>query len=76
MTIKARKVGNSTVLPVPSNFKVSAEYNVYQGHDGQIIYTPTAPNPFLDDKFVTTHDFSQKEAFNDRPLGTEVVDDD
>ncbi|WP_125764035.1 antitoxin of toxin-antitoxin stability system [Levilactobacillus mulengensis] len=76
MTIKARKVGSSTVLTVPSSIETAPEYEVYEGQDGQIIYTPKTPNPFLDSKFVATHDFSQKEAFSGHMVGHEVPEDD
>lgn len=76
MTVKARKVGNSTVLTVPSNIKVAAEYDVYQGRDGQIIYTPKTPNPFLDSGFVASHKFPQKEAFDQHAMGAEAIDHD
>lgn len=75
MSVKTRKVGGSNVLTVPSNIKPAPEYDVYQSADGQIIYTPRTPNPFLDPKFVATHDFSQKEAFGDHSVGSEVIDD-
>jgi len=72
LIIKARKVGKSTVLTVPSDMVTAAEYEVCEGQDGQIIYTPTTPNPFLDPVFVATHDFSQKEAFAGRMIGNET----
>lgn len=75
MSVKTRKVGGSTVLTVPSSIKTAPEYDVYQGADGQIIYTPKTPNPFLDPDYVSTHDFSQKEMFGNHAVGSEVIDD-
>lgn len=62
MTVKLRKVGNSNTLTVPSDIKPKfSEFDVYQGRDGQIVFTPKQANPFLDSEFVATHDFTQKE---------------
>lgn len=63
MSVKLRKVGHSITLTVPNNIKpMATEYDVYQGRDGQIVYTPKQKNIFLDDDFAATHDFTQKEA--------------
>lgn len=48
MSVKIRKVGNSLVLTVPKNIKVSLnkEYDVFTGRDGAITFLPVESNPF------------------------------
>ncbi|AKP64386.1 type II toxin-antitoxin system PemI/MazE family antitoxin [Levilactobacillus koreensis] len=75
MAVKARKVGNSTVLTVPAEIKVADEYDVYQGRDGQIVYTPKERNPFLNPEFIATHDLTQKEEFGGHLVGNEIPQD-
>lgn len=76
MIIKTQKLKGTTILTVPSNIETVSEYDVYEGQEGQIIYTPKGTNPFLDSKFVATHDFSQKEAFAGHEVGSELSEDD
>lgn len=47
MIVKIRKVGNSNVLTVPKNIKVTnKEYEVFAGRNGAITYIPKTSNPF------------------------------
>ncbi len=48
MSVKIRKVGNSLVLTVPKNIKVSSnkEYDVFAGRNGAITFLPVETNPF------------------------------
>lgn len=75
MTVKARRLGDSIVLTVPAEIKAVGEYEVYQGRDGQIVYTPTQKNPFLNPGFIATHDLAQKEEFEGHLVGNEVPQD-
>jgi len=63
MMIKARKVGNSTILTVPSTFEIKdgEEYEVYQTDSGKIIYEPKDRNIFEGDWF--NEDLTQDELF-------------
>jgi len=65
MSVKLRKVGTSHVLTVLNNFKVAenAEFDVFQGRDGSIIYTPKRNNPFEGDWY--DHDLQQESVFED-----------
>ncbi|MDA5386705.1 type II toxin-antitoxin system PemI/MazE family antitoxin [Loigolactobacillus backii] len=53
MTIKARKVGNLTVLTIPKEFNVKkgTEFEVKQRNDGSIIFKPKHRNPFVGNWF-------------------------
>lgn len=48
MSVKIRKVGNSLVLTVPKNIKVSLnkEYDVFTGRQGAITFLPVESNSF------------------------------
>ncbi|WP_137625145.1 antitoxin of toxin-antitoxin stability system [Lactiplantibacillus pingfangensis] len=66
MTVRLRRVGQTNLLDLPSQIKpMYSEFTVYQGRDGQIVYTPVQSNPFLDAKFIATHDFTQDDIFPD-----------
>lgn len=66
MTVKLRQVGQTNLLALPSQIRpMYSEFDVYQDRDGQIIYTPVQSNPFLDAKFIATHDFKQDDIFPD-----------
>lgn len=75
MSVKIRKVGNYNTLTVPDNIKpVAKEYDVYQGLDGVIVFSPKRKNPFNDDEFIKNHDLSQKEEFGGPLIGKENID--
>ena len=72
MSVKIRKVGNSYVVPIPTNIKVpDTEIDVFQGMDDSIIFVPKEPNPFLDEKFINSHDFTQDELIGGELVGKE-----
>lgn len=76
MTVKLRKVGNSNTLTVPNSIKPMAkEFDVFQGRDGTIVYTPKQENPFHNQKFIDAHDFTQKEEFGGSLIGKEIPED-
>jgi hypothetical protein len=59
MSFKIRKVGTSNVLTVPNKVgEVGAEYNVYSGREGALVYLPATKNPFTDKKFIEEHRFN------------------
>ncbi|ERL64293.1 hypothetical protein L248_1061 [Schleiferilactobacillus shenzhenensis LY-73] len=73
MTVKIRKVGNSNTLTVPNTITPQAkEYDVFQGRDGMIIFMPKHKNPFLDEAFIRTHDWSQTEESGGTLIGEEI----
>ncbi|MCI1890925.1 type II toxin-antitoxin system PemI/MazE family antitoxin [Schleiferilactobacillus perolens] len=55
--MKVRKVGNSHVLTVPSSipFLPNADYGVFAGEQGAIVFYPKSKNPFKDREFLQTH---------------------
>lgn len=56
MSFKIRKVGTSNVLTVPNKVgEVGAEYNVYSGRQGAIVYLPANKNPFTDKEYIAKH---------------------
>ncbi|MDN6665169.1 MAG: hypothetical protein L0L78_08050 [Tetragenococcus koreensis] len=65
MSVKLRKVGSSHVLTVPNKFEVTenTEFDVFQGRDGSIIYTPKRNNPFEGNWY--NHDLQQESVFED-----------
>lgn len=67
MTVKIRKVGTSNVLTVPSDISVpkDAEFEVYAGEQGSIVFLPRKQNPFMDDQYAATHDLRHDSAFAD-----------
>jgi len=71
-SVKARKVGSSTVLTVPKEIKaLYTDYDVFAGTDGAIVYLPKTKNPFTDAKFIETH----RHALSDQDfLETELLD--
>lgn len=74
MSVKIRKVGNSNTLTVPNNIKpIAKEYDVFQGRDGVIVFSPKRKNPFNDEEFIQTHDLSQKEEFGGPLIGKENI---
>jgi antitoxin component of MazEF toxin-antitoxin module len=73
MSVKIRKVGNSSTLTVPSHISPKAEeYEVFQGRDGVIVYVPKKSNPFYDEKFIASNDFTQDEVFGGPLVGEEI----
>ncbi|WP_125591147.1 AbrB/MazE/SpoVT family DNA-binding domain-containing protein [Companilactobacillus jidongensis] len=76
MSVKIRKVGNSNTLTVPNSIKPMAkEYDVFQGRDGVIVFSPKRNNPFHNEDFIKTHDLTQKEEFGGPSVGKEILDD-
>ncbi|EHN58431.1 MAG: antitoxin of toxin-antitoxin stability system [Oenococcus sp.] len=75
-TVKIRKSGNSNILTLPKEIKPTAkEFTVFQGRDGEIVYTPKKTNPFKDEKWVQAHEhLTQKEAFGGSDFDTEFSD--
>jgi antitoxin component of MazEF toxin-antitoxin module len=72
MTVKIRKVGNSNVLTVPNSININnTEFDVFEGIDGAIVFTPHQPNPFKDNEFVANHKMPQTEAFGG--IGTDDI---
>jgi len=71
-SVKARKVGSSTVLTVPKEIKTQyTDYDVFAGTDGAIVYLPKTKNPFTDAKFIEAH----RHALSDQDfLETELLD--
>ncbi|WP_125567497.1 type II toxin-antitoxin system PemI/MazE family antitoxin [Companilactobacillus insicii] len=75
MSVKIRKVGNSNTLTVPNNIKPMAkEYDVFQGRDGVIVFSPKKKNPFHDEEFIKNHDWTQDEEFGGPLIGKEKLD--
>lgn len=75
MTIKPRKVGNSSVFTIPKNIQITDDkYDVFQDRHGDIIYSPKKNNIFKDKEFIETHDWRQKEEWSDKLRGEENID--
>ncbi len=80
MTVKLRQVGNSRVLTVPSDIKVSGKEYTVKNVGKTIVFTPVAKKKNI---FATkdwkNYDY-QKDIANDqflqsvKPLGQEVID--
>ncbi|EHO53079.1 hypothetical protein [Lentilactobacillus kisonensis] len=76
MSVKLRKVGNSNTLTVPNNIKpIAHEFDVFQGRDGMIVFVPKHKNPFHDESFIQSHDFTQSEEFGGKLIGNEILKD-
>ena len=56
MEVKMRRVGTTTVLPVPQGIEpTSNTYPVVAAPDGAIAYLPKKRNPFKNPAFVASH---------------------
>ncbi|GHP14943.1 hypothetical protein YK48G_23680 [Lentilactobacillus fungorum] len=76
MPVKFRSVGQTRGLSIPSSIiPLANQFNIFQGKDRVIVFTPKHENPFHQEAFVQSHDFSQPEAFGGNLIGAEIPHD-
>ncbi|KRK99583.1 hypothetical protein [Companilactobacillus futsaii] len=62
-------------ISVPKSIKAEdLEYDVFQGRFGELVYLKKIANPFENEEFLSTHDFTQKEVFSGPLVGKEIFD--
>ena len=61
MSVKIRHIKNSYTLEIPSDIKpIASEFNVFQDHNGIIIYKPVHKNTSQNDTLFKTHNLRPK----------------